>query len=214
MAETPRILQGQAQQPAVGWYVYAFIAHRHVPPLAGIDEAFPLTLIVEQGIGALVSQVPLPEFGGEALSRNLKDLRWLEAKVRRHSGIVVEAAAGGPVLPMQFGTIFLDRARIVAVIRRNVATLQAALDHLQGKEEWGVTGMFQPTALRARLLRTDPALLTLSKRLCSASTGHAYLLEKCLEELSSVKVRARETRRLCSPGPLGTRRFSSPSPVS
>lgn len=175
-----------------GWYLYAFLSHEDLPPMAGIDGHSPLNRIGEEGIMALASQVPLAEFGEEALRRNLEDPRWLEEKVRLHEAIVEAALARGPVLPMKFATIFLDPERIRTVMRERATVIGEALEFLRDKVEWGVRGFANRAALRAAMLRSDPALLSLSREASAKSSGQAFFLRKKIEESASAKCEARE----------------------
>jgi len=176
----------------IGWYLYAFLSHEDLPPLMGIDGRSPLSLVAENGLAALSSPVPLAEFGEEALRRKLEDLRWLEEKVRLHEAIVEAALAKGPLLPMKFGTIFLDRERIRAVIRRNARRIRDALEFLGDKLEWGVKGFASPAALRADVLRSDAALLALSREASAKPPGQAFFLRRKLGESAAAKSLERE----------------------
>jgi len=176
----------------VGWYLYAFLSHGDLPPLAGIDGHSPLSLFTESGVTALVSQVPLAEFGEEALRRNLEDLRWLEEKVRMHEAIVESALAKGPLLPMKFGTIFLSVETIRAIVRRNARRIVEALEFLGDKAEWGVKGFASPAALRATVLRDDAALLTLSEEASAKPPGQAFFLRRKIEGSALAKSLERE----------------------
>lgn len=176
----------------VGWYLYAFLSHGDVPPMTGIDGHSPLNRIDEEGIMALASQVPLAEFGEGALRRNVEDLGWLEEKVRRHEAIVEAALAKGQLLPMKFGTIFLDPERIREVIRRNAPVLRAALEELSDKEEWGVKGLVDGTGLRAAVLQNDPVLVALSGEASAKAPGHAFFHRRKIEEAASAKSQERE----------------------
>lgn len=176
----------------VGWYLYAFLSHGEVPPMTGIDGHSALHRIDEQGIVALASQVPLAEFGEEALRRNLEDLGWLEEKVRLHEAIVEAALAKGQLLPMKFGTIFLDPERIGEVIRKNALVLRAALEELGDKEEWGVKGFVDGTGLRAAVLQNDPVLAALSGEASAKAPGHAFFHRRKIEEAASAKSQERE----------------------
>jgi hypothetical protein len=176
----------------VGWYLYAFFSHGEVPPMTGIDGHSPLNRIDEQGIVALASHVPLAEFGEEALRRNVEDLGWLEEKVRLHEAIVEAALAKGQLLPMKFGTIFLDPERIREVIRKNALVLRAALEELGDKEEWGVKGFVDGTGLRTAVLQNDPVLVALSGEASPKPPGHAFFHRRKIEEAASAKSQERE----------------------
>jgi len=93
---------------------------------------------------------------------------------------------------MKFGTIFLDPERIRAVIRRNTPVLRAALEDLREKEEWGVKGFADPAALRAAVVRTDPALLALSREASAKPPGQAFFLRRKMETSASAKSQERE----------------------
>ncbi len=176
----------------VGWYLYAFLSHGEIPSMTGIDGHSPLNRIDEQGIVALASQVLLAEFGEEALRRNVEDLGWLEEKVRLHEAIVEAALAKGQLLPMKFGTIFLDPERIQEVIRKNAPVLRAALEELGDKEEWGVKGFVDGTGLRAAVLQNDPVLVALSGEASARPPGHAFFHRRKIEEAASAKSQERK----------------------
>lgn len=160
--------------------------------MTGIDGHSPLNRIDEQGIVALTSHVPLAEFGEEALGRNVEDLGWLEEKVRLHEAIVEAALAKRQLLPMKFGTIFLDPERIREVIRKNAPVLRAALEELSDKEEWGVKGFVDETGLRTAVLQNDPVLVALSGAASAKPPGHAFFHRRKIEEAASAKSRERE----------------------
>jgi len=176
----------------IGWYLYAFLSHEDLPPLRGIDGHSPLNLITENGIAALASPVSLAEFGEEALRRNLENLRWLEEKACLHEAIVEAALAKGPVLPMKFGTIFLDAETIRAVIRRNAPRIRDGLEFLRDKEEWGVKGFVNPEALQAAVLKNDAALLALSREASAKPAGQAFFLRRKIKEGGLTKSLERE----------------------
>ena len=176
----------------VGWYLYAILSHEDVPPMTGIDGQSPLSPIAEEGIVALASAVSLTEFGEEALRRNLEDVRWLEEKVRLHESIVEAALAKGPVLPMKFGTIFLNVETIRAVLWRNARRIREALEFLSDKVEWGVKGFADRVALRAAVLCSDAALLALSSEASGKPPGQAFFHRRKIKESLSAKSLERE----------------------
>src|SRR4051794_32347989 len=78
-------------------YVYAVAeadAGVPAPDLRGIGDA-PVRVVMSEatGLRALVSDVPLEQFGDEALKRNLNDLPWLSAAALRHEATVETAMA-------------------------------------------------------------------------------------------------------------------------
>jgi hypothetical protein len=172
---------------AVGWYLYAFLFPAELPPRSGIDGMSPVRLFARAGVGALSCPVPLVEFGEEGLQRNAQDTCWLEEKVRHHESVVEAAMSTGPVLPMKFGTIFLDAARIDGLIEANLSTLRASLEELRDKEEWGVRGFANRAILRTATLQHDPTLRALSEAAGAESAGQAFFLRKRVEALASAQ---------------------------
>ena len=177
--------------PAVGWYLYAFLFPAPLPPMRGLDGASPIRLLTYGDIGALTSHVPLADFGEGALQRNLQDPHWLEAKARHHESVVEAAMSSGPVLPMKFGTIFHEAARIQGLIARNAGAVRDALREFTGKEEWGVRGFVNGSVLRASTLQDEPSVLALAGAAAAAPPGQGFFLRKRAEALATARSRER-----------------------
>lgn len=177
----------------VGWYLYGIIPSSiPLSPLVGIDGHSALVMVVEEGLAALASLVPLEKFGAEPLRRYLEDPQWMEEKVRHHERIVEAAMAETPILPMRFGTIFLSPEGVKQMLRKNAAKFREGLAYLQGKEEWGVKGFSDRRRLQEAMFSKDPELVRLSEGLDALSPGRAFLARRRLEELAHAKVEARE----------------------
>jgi hypothetical protein len=116
--------------------------------LGGVGEDARPRLVRDAGIAAVVSAVPLAEFGEEPLKRNLNDLDWLEGVARAHEGVVDAAlAASGAVVPMRMCTIFQGERQVRQMLADRGPALERTLDRLAGMAEWGV----KVTADRERL---------------------------------------------------------------
>ncbi len=186
--------RSQPAQPEMGWYLYGIIPSSvPVPPLVGMDGHSALVMVVEEGLAALASLVPLEEFGAEPLRRHLEDPQWTEEKVRHHERIVEAAMVETPILPMRFGTIFLNPEGVKQMLRENAGKFREGLAYLQGKEEWGVKGFSDRRRLQEAMFSKDPELVRLSEGLDALSPGRAFLARRRLEELAKAKVEARET---------------------
>jgi Gas vesicle synthesis protein GvpL/GvpF len=127
---------------ATAVYVYA-VAEAGAGPatsgLAGIADA-PVRVVTSEatGLQALVSDVPLEQFGDEALRRNLNDLAWLSAAALRHEGTVEAAMAETTLVPLRMCTIFRDDDGVRAMLAREEPALAAAMARLRNAQEWGV----------------------------------------------------------------------------
>jgi hypothetical protein len=136
----------------------------------GIDGR-PLAVIVQGGLGAVVSEVDLASFGEEGLRRNLEDMEWLERVARKHDEVVNAVARTGPTAPMRLATICLDDDGVRARLVEWEDEMTAALDRVEGRSEWSVKVVVPPAASGAA-----PRPTGAPDR--GAGSGAAYLLRK------------------------------------
>ncbi|MFI7603737.1 GvpL/GvpF family gas vesicle protein [Micromonospora sp. NPDC049366] len=114
--------------------------------LAGLTGE-PVRPVRAAGLVAVVSRVPLAEYGEEALRRNLEDLAWLEWAARAHHRVVDALGRAGAVVPARLATVHHDDRRVVDSLTERRADLAGLLDRLTGRGEWGVKGYVVPGAV-------------------------------------------------------------------
>ena len=122
-------------------YVYGIVdsGALEAPPRAtGVDGRYHTTLFEVAGLTAIVSEVDVTEFEGDALERNASRPDWLEAKVRGHESVLDEIVAKAAVVPMRFGSIFSTADGLKAMLVEHEPTLKRSLDGVRGRSEWGV----------------------------------------------------------------------------
>lgn len=131
-----------------GVWMHAVVPDADDVALSGIPGmAGPAVRAVKAaGLTAVVSDVPLAEYGEQALRQNLEQLPWLERVARTHHAVVEELSHRGPVVPARLATIHNDDERVAGVLADRRDDLSAALDRLLGREEWGVKAYAVPTA--------------------------------------------------------------------
>lgn len=105
----------------------------------------PLAVVSQGGLDAVVSDVPLSEFGETGLKRNLEDLEWLEQVARGHDDVVQAAGAIAPVAPLRLATICLDDGAVRARLEEWRDDLHRVLDRVEGCVEWSVKVILPPT---------------------------------------------------------------------
>jgi hypothetical protein len=170
-------------------YVYGIIRNcGGTAPLPdrGIEEARPVRLISEGTIAAAVSDVSPDEFGAAALESRISEAEWITAKAQLHVGVLTGLAAGA-VVPMRFCTIFRDETSVRELLRSQRADLVAALDRLEGKEEWAVKVYCNRPALDKTAADLCEAAASLKAQLAGKPEGTGYLLRKKLESLVSAQ---------------------------
>jgi hypothetical protein len=131
-----------------GRYLYAVcrgLTPEAVAGLAGLGGG-RLDLVAEGDLVGVVSSVDLHEYGEEGLRRNLERLDWLEDAARGHDAVVQAASLMAPTAPTRLATIFLDDDAVRRRLREQHDAIMAALDRVEGHEEWSVKVLTVPVA--------------------------------------------------------------------
>ena len=140
-----------------------------------LHPRWPVYSLVYEDLLAVVSQVPLEEFGEEGLHAHLEDASWLEREVCAHEQVIEKVMAGRTVLPMKFCTIFQTENRVQTLLKSNQEQFRRALARLRGRQEWEVKIYCEPAAVVAR--QVGKAGTDLS--------GKHYLLRKRAEKIAA-----------------------------
>jgi hypothetical protein len=114
-------------------------------PLPGVDASRHVHLLREGPVAAAVSEVALEEFGEAELREHLRDMGWVERVARAHETVLDQIGARATVIPMRMCTVYRTEAGVRDMLRREAAGLCDALDHLEGKAEWGVKAFADAT---------------------------------------------------------------------
>jgi hypothetical protein len=160
-----------------GLWLYCVVGADHpgVPEgLPGVSEGRRPRAVRARGVTALVSDVPLAEFGEDALKRNLNDLAWLESTARAHEAVLDAALSRGAVVPMRVCTIYRGEDQLAAMLAERRPELARALESLAGRAEWGVKVIAAPDRLEQLARSRDSAAPSAS----GGEGGGAYLARK------------------------------------
>ena len=174
-----------------GCYVYCVVPADDRPTLEGlraVDGRHPLEVVNDDGLAAVVSSVPLEEFGEEALRRNFEDMDWLERTARAHQDVLGGVLERSPALvPMRLCTIFADADHVREMLEREGPVLADALERVRDRSEWGVKVLADRAAVEAaaRARAGDQA-----PEEGAGGAGRAYLARKRVER--SLQERSRE----------------------
>ena len=148
--------------------------------VAGLDGG-----VVEQvkarGLAALVSSVPLAEFGAGPLRENLNDLDWLERVARAHEAVLDRALADSTIVPLRLCTIYESEDSVREMLEREHDSLARALDTLAGRQEWGVKLLAQEERLAEEARSRSAEAAALEDELGARTGGGAYMLRRRLE---------------------------------
>jgi hypothetical protein len=196
-APEPARAQAVPADAGHGLYVYGVVGGGagFAPPasLTGVGGA-RVEVVGAGDLAAVVSEVPLDEFGDEALRANLNELPWLEATARAHETVVDAALAAATVVPMRLCTIFRDRAAVEDMLNRERESLGAALRHLRGSREWGVKIVADPRAAAAAAGNESERVRDLRRALDGMGEGAGYLASRRLERAATEEAGAQLER--------------------
>jgi hypothetical protein len=173
---------GAAASAELAWYVYGVVegAAATRAPTSGVEG--DVAVLREGDLAALVSRVPLTEYGDEPVRARLEDPAWLEEKARAHEAVLAAMLGSGAVLPFRFLTLYRDEAELREFLRSREDELRTVLERIRGKIELGVKAFVDMERLRAALARENPILRELDTALEEAAPGKAYLLRRRREQ--------------------------------
>jgi gas vesicle protein GvpL/GvpF len=154
-ASPPRPVQSDASPHrgahATALYVYCVVrATVEIPSnLPGIDPAHRVTSVRHDRLAAVVSRVALEDFDDERLRERLADMEWLEHAARTHDGVLGVISGHATLIPMRLCSVYRTKDGVREMLNREAQALTEALDHVEGKREWGVKVFANPRASRA-----------------------------------------------------------------
>ena len=155
-----------------------------------IEEDSKLEWIVTGDLAALTSQVPLASYNEASLAEHLSDAGWTAARAMRHETIAEYVAKRAGIVPLRFGTIYLERAGIERMLSDKGRELREILERLRGREEWGVNVFCDQSVLLSSITSVSPVLRELTERAAQASPGQSYLMQKRIDALKVDEARA------------------------
>ncbi len=165
-------------------YLYGVIDHPETQAvLEELKTPNPVRCLSIGDLGALIRDVPIEEFGEDALRERMKDPKWLEQHIWQHARVLEVAMRFGTVIPMKFLTIFKTEERLLRSFLALDETLRELFGKLQGKEEWGVKAFCDLRCIQAAVEAQYDRAKQLKAQLVGKPLGTAYLVRKQLEEL-------------------------------
>jgi hypothetical protein len=104
----------------------------------GVHPGRPVRTIRASGLCALVSDVPLPEYGSEVLPQRLEEMERLESLARAHELVLDRALENAAVVPFRLCTIYASEESVRELLQESRDGLTDALERLEGTREWGL----------------------------------------------------------------------------
>ena len=173
--------EGDAPSGDALWAYCVLRATDPVPADAGGIGDGRLERVESGDLAALVSRVPLAEFGSAPLRENLNDLPWLERVARAHEAVLDEALALSTIVPLRLCTIYESEQSVREMLEREHDSLAQALEVLAGRQEWGVKLIVDDERLAEEARARSAEASALEDELGARTGGGAYMLRRRLE---------------------------------
>ena len=157
---------------------------------AAIEDSSTLEWISVNTLAALVSRVPRSMYSEESLAEHLTDATWTAIRAMRHETVVEFVAKRTSAVPLRFGTIYLERSSIETMLSEKARELEEIIEHLRGREEWGVNVYCDRAVLLSSITSVSPVLREMVERAAQASPGQSYLMQKKIDTLRVDEARA------------------------
>jgi len=142
-----------------GFYIHGIVSGRGLALsdlLAGLDldPAYALHVVPYKALAAIVSSVP-------ACDNTTTERAWHNA-IRPVQESILEHVngAGWTVLPLHGALAHPNKAHLIAALAAHVDTLDHALKHLAGKQEWNVKIYCDPEKVRPEVYSNDATIDT------------------------------------------------------
>ena len=188
------------QWPILAYYVYciaesAAAAELPVDSLpAAIEDNSKLEWVSVNGLAALASQVPRATYSEENLAEHLTDATWTAIRAMRHETVVEYVAKRTTVIPLRFGTIYLERGGIEQMLTDR--SRGARIDHraTAWTRRVGREYFCDRAVLLSSITSVSPVLRDLVQRAEQAPPGQSYLMQKKIETLKVDEARAAVNR--------------------
>jgi Gas vesicle synthesis protein GvpL/GvpF len=184
----------------LAFYVYCIAESAAITQLptdslpAAIEDESKLEWVSLNTLAALVSRVPRETYNEDSLAEHLTDATWTAIRAMRHETVVEYVAKRASVIPLRFGTIYLERSGIEQMLGDKSRELEEIIEHLRGREEWGVNVYCDRTALLSSITTVSPVLRELVERAEHAPPGQSYLMQKKIEAMKVDEARAAVNR--------------------
>ena len=124
-------------------YLYGIVSADELPTatVGRVIPGGPIETVTGGGLAAVVSRVPLSEFGDEHLKQNLEQMDWLERTARGHETVIEVVRTQSTMIPMRMCTLFRTAESVREMLDREAGPLTDALARLAGRSEWGVKAL-------------------------------------------------------------------------
>lgn len=171
-------------------YVYGIIDRTdlNLDGIQGVAGGRPVWLFADGPLTAVISDVPISEFGQEALEEHLSDMEWLERNVRAHQAVLDAVLPHATLVPMKFATVFYAPEGLNSLLEEQAEGLTHVLEQLAGKQEWGIKLSVDLASLSEHIATASAQTAELRAQMAGKSQGAAYFMARKLQEVTEAEI--------------------------
>lgn len=154
-------------------YLYCIVRAARRPAVAKVPPGLPrgtrpAAHRLSRSLWLITAEVPLEVYGPDVLEPRLRDLQWVSEAAIAHEAVVEHFSRTRllAVVPAKLFTMFSSIERAVEETRETQPSIERAMKHIAGSEEWGV---------RVSRVRPPAAAMAAPAR---PSSGAAFLTER------------------------------------
>jgi Gas vesicle synthesis protein GvpL/GvpF len=151
-------------QRSTAVYLYCLVRAARKPSLARVPPGLPGATRPQAhklsgAIWLIAADVPLDTYDPAQLEPRLHDLEWVSAIAIAHEAVVehFSRATTAVVVPATLFTMFSSMDKAMADVAARRPTIERAMRHIAGSEEWGVRITRRPAAAAATAGAGRPA---------------------------------------------------------
>ena len=128
--------QDEVQQ--TGYYIFAITLSQYdyELPADQIADGYPLFVYGFGKIQAVLSEVPLNDYGESALQLRLNDPTWFEQTLKKHNSILARIQTVASMVPMRLCTICDTSEALTAFLSEHHDDFVNTLELIEGNQSW------------------------------------------------------------------------------
>lgn len=121
-----------------GYYIFAITLsqYEYELPADQLVEGFPLFVYGFGKIQAVLSEIPLDEYGETALQLRLNDPSWFEQTLKKHNTILAKIQTVASMVPMRICTICDTSDALTAFLNEHHDDFVNTLELIEGNQSW------------------------------------------------------------------------------
>jgi len=177
-----------------GLYLYCLREKVEGNPLISIKGIYgkgDMFVLPYGELEAVVSRVSLEEFDSGAIQiKAQEDLTWIKEKAVIHERVIEEAMKKDDkilaLIPMRFGTIFKEEARLKETLDKDYEKIKQVFDKIIGKQEWCLKVYLKDKKIFEQMIKeVNEAIKEKEREIASLPEGMAFFMEEELKEIVS-----------------------------